>query len=505
MKLIQTYYNTNVTATNIDVKANYYSSDIHWLSVAYSALLLKQHNPNIPLHLYGNASMIKLLIEDFGLPYDYSHILNSIPENRKMFYCWPKIETYKLQDEPFIHVDSDIYMWKAIPDRLLKADLVAQHMENDTTFYMRIFQHMQEMGIEIPDFLQSCIGNGYIASYNAGLLGGNNLSFFKEYLKCIDKFLDNRMDMIRLSDQQFLFNVVFEQWLFYAIAKDKQIEVSTYYDRIIKDFIMPNNGVPFQVIDGRCSEYIHIMDYKRQYSCNRFIVRNMLDEFPEYYEKIIRVCKDKGIKTTVKHSKDSNSTGSEVDAYQYTRTTRALAQLDSNISLHEFFKNENRQYDQKQCKEVRMLYAYEKIADNLLQICSADQQSLAEEQIKQKRLLDKIASGEIDINQCRISKTPYSTIINTEKELFKYILPAKVLEEKVPTNLKTIFVYNSLFKKIDEFIYGRLDADLIEEFNHPIKVKDILSKHADDEYFKYKLYRFIKQGIFDNILQCIIV
>ena len=123
-----------------------------------------------------------------------------------------------------------------------------------------------------------------------------------------------------------------------------------------------------------------------------------------YYEKIIRVCKDKGIKTTVKHSKDSNSTGSEVDAYRYTRTTRALAQLDSNISLHEFLKNENRQYDQKQCKEVRMLYAYEKIADNLLQICSADQQSLAEEQIKQKRLLDKIASGEIDINQHILSE-----------------------------------------------------------------------------------------------------
>jgi hypothetical protein len=44
------------------------------------------------------------------------------------FWNLGKILNYSLQEEPFIHLDNDLYLWSALPERLARA-VIAQNPE----------------------------------------------------------------------------------------------------------------------------------------------------------------------------------------------------------------------------------------------------------------------------------------------------------------------------------------------------------------------------------------
>ncbi len=295
MNILQTYYNREINSKDLNYKGGYLRPEINWLSIAYSCLLLKKYNPEKQLVLYGNEEVICILIDLFKLPYDNYQILPIPDDGRERFYCYPKIQAYRMQKDAFVHIDTDVYMWEPIPDKMLSAGLIAQHEEEDSDFYMYVYNHMKECGVQLLDVQKCCLGEGYIHSYNAGMIGGNDLDFFHEYVHKIESFIDMNMPFMMKSDKPFLFNVVFEQWMYYALAQYHHKPVTTYIDGVVKDFKMPWGIVPEQIVDWDLQKYIHIMEYKRQIQCNRFIVRNMYTEFHDYYERILSVCKEHGV------------------------------------------------------------------------------------------------------------------------------------------------------------------------------------------------------------------
>ena len=295
MNILQTYYNREINSNNFNYKGGYLRPEIYWLSIAYSCLLLKKHNPEKQLVLYGNEDIIRILIDLFNLPYDSYQVLPILDDGREQFYYYPKIQTYRMQKDAFVHIDTDVYMREPIPDKMLSAGLIAQHEEEDSDFYLYVYNHMKECDVRLLDVQKLCLGEGYIHSYNAGMIGGDDLDFFHGYVRKIEEFIDMNMPFMMKSDKLFLFNVVFEQWMYYALAQYHHKPVTTYIDGVVKDFKMPWGIVPEQIVDWDLQKYIHIMEYKKQIQCNRFIVRNMYTEFHDYYERILSVCKEYGV------------------------------------------------------------------------------------------------------------------------------------------------------------------------------------------------------------------
>ena len=122
--------------------------------MAYSCLLLKRNNPDKQLIFYGNETIVRLFEKLFRLPYDEYRVVKCTGEYANWFYCWPKIVTYQDQNEPFIHIDTDVFMWEPIPQRLLIAPLVAQHRERDSNFYIYHHYILQGIGeVECNQFL----------------------------------------------------------------------------------------------------------------------------------------------------------------------------------------------------------------------------------------------------------------------------------------------------------------------------------------------------------------
>ncbi|HPG54936.1 MAG TPA: hypothetical protein PK641_00840 [Candidatus Enterocola sp.] len=82
--------------------------EYHLMSWALSCLLLKRSYTNVKL--YANAEVAKCLTDYLKLPYDEVHILSDkfkLPH--PSLWALPKLWTYSLQEEPFLHVDALLF------------------------------------------------------------------------------------------------------------------------------------------------------------------------------------------------------------------------------------------------------------------------------------------------------------------------------------------------------------------------------------------------------------
>lgn len=359
MHIIQTY--SQLRSYGLNFCGGYLSPLVNWLSIALSGLLLKEYNPQIPLCMYTNFELKHIFKDLFLLPYDTYFILDDIKNEYRDFYCYPKIQTYSMQNAPFLHIDCDVFCKEALKKRLLTADLVAQHEENDSNFYMLVLNHLKSCNAIIPDYMRVCFGENNIHSYNAGVLGGNNVFFWKEYVEYVKYFLSSNANSIRKSDKKFLYNVVFEQWIFYALAHTKRIKVETFIKGVVKDFVMPWGTVPDQVVEANNHPYIHIMNYKSHPRCNSYIIRQMYRKYPEYFDRILYVCHKNDIcqKITLKGIANSEY---EKRAIEYEKISNGDL-LNSIISISpdvKFISNKKvlTLHDKKECKQEGYLKTY---------------------------------------------------------------------------------------------------------------------------------------------------
>lgn len=137
MNVVQTYYSYANDENPIKDTAGFLSADMNWKSMALSCLLLKKHYGKVTL--YCNRKVRHLIIDQFKIPYD---VVVEIPEFMKIYegcnlWALPKIYTYSLQTEPFIHVDCDWFMFEKLSASIVKSDVIGQNIEYDDQFYNR--------------------------------------------------------------------------------------------------------------------------------------------------------------------------------------------------------------------------------------------------------------------------------------------------------------------------------------------------------------------------------
>jgi len=72
----------------------------------------------------------RILIDGLGL--DFLHVSRELNILDKYDPAWPalgKLFAYKLQTAPFVHIDSDVFLWKPLPPEVTSAPVCAQNPE----------------------------------------------------------------------------------------------------------------------------------------------------------------------------------------------------------------------------------------------------------------------------------------------------------------------------------------------------------------------------------------
>jgi hypothetical protein len=263
-----------------------------WLSPEYnlmswtlSCLQIKKYYKNVTL--YADSASAKMLIDELKLPYkEVCCNLDVLNEYNPDLWALPKIYTYSVQQAPFLCIDGDVFLWKSLDKELLKKELIAQNLEAEASYYKPVIEHIKDNLPFLPDEIMNELKTGEaIQSYNAGIFGGSDISFFQEYCGKAFEFVNkncNNLEKINVSS----FNTIFEQYLFYCLAKKQNKNVSVLIPRIIEDLRYPGfadfSEVPYN------KKYLHLHGlYKKSKIICKQMADRLRNDYPEYYYRII--------------------------------------------------------------------------------------------------------------------------------------------------------------------------------------------------------------------------
>ena len=294
MNLIQTLY-INSGKDPLRDSFGWAAPEYHIMGWALSCLQLHKLYGNVTL--YANSPAARLLIDTLQLPYTN---VNLAPDELTLIHpnLWvlSKIYTYSLQEEPFLNIDGDVFLFERFNPNLPAGELIAQNVEVATEhFYTAVQKELMRNLTFFPDCVKTDFESGIpIQACNAGILGGRNIPFFQEYSKTAFEYVNKNADRLnRISVN--MFNVFVEQHLFYALSKAKGLKVSVLFEEIINDRGYRHLGdfheTPFNL------KYLHLLgEFKRdEYTCIQMAAR-LRQLYPDYYDRTVALFRENNIR-----------------------------------------------------------------------------------------------------------------------------------------------------------------------------------------------------------------
>jgi len=289
MKIVQSFWSGNRNLTEHGF--GWLSPQYHVMAWALSCLKLKEHYDD--LHLYTDSYGISILIDYLDLPYKTIHNhYDHINHYDKSLWALAKILTFSSQEEPFIHVDGDIFIWDKFSPLLENADLLAQNVEFGTSYYKTQMNGVRKNMSSIPTFLEKELNKESISSYNMGLFGGSDIDFIKRYCSNALGVIDNNYPPGCKYGASINFNILFEQVLFSVLSNIEGKTVTCLYpgdygDRgyTVNDFC-DFTAVPYRL------KYLHLLGgHKRKKHVCTLMSETLFREYPGYFYKIVELFK----------------------------------------------------------------------------------------------------------------------------------------------------------------------------------------------------------------------
>lgn len=252
-----------------------------YMSWALSCLSFKSLYGEI--ELYTDHFGKELLIDKLGLPYTrVSLALEDLQAYPPELWALGKIYTYRLQKEPFIHADNDVFIWRKFPERLEKARLLAQHKEVNYPLNVKVISDVLQQADYLPPEIQT--GDNRTDEANAGIIGGCDVDFFQHYASGALAFVDRNLGALDRFRYKGFFNTVFEQYYYVCLADSLNIPIEYAFEKVDARFAELGR---FEQLPGR-SYYIHSLAfYKTLFHTGEYISYHLWHRFPAFYFKII--------------------------------------------------------------------------------------------------------------------------------------------------------------------------------------------------------------------------
>lgn len=168
-------------------RRSFWGSDKHHLlSWVLSTQLAQRHYAGTAL--YTDDLGKEILVHQLGIEFvEVSTRLNELAGQDTELWSLGKILTYSLQNEPFVHLDSDVFLWNPLPDHLTHADVVAQNPEEFPV--LQSCYHPEEFAAAVrmhhgwlPEELATyAVRDGMHRAFCCGIFGGRRVDFIRHY------------------------------------------------------------------------------------------------------------------------------------------------------------------------------------------------------------------------------------------------------------------------------------------------------------------------------------
>lgn len=195
---------------------------------ALSAVTIKQHFKEFVL-VTDDAG--KELAEICKLPYDQVISVGEKFGAVSDFWIESKMHAYRVLQEPFVHLDNDLFLWEPLPTTFLASDVFAFHTECYLwPVYEQYLNNWQTLCPDLPNLHEKYWINRQ--PLNMAVFGGNNWQAINYYAKFVQDFAakNNGFNHVN-AEQGHLINksiaAIEQLWGSYILQNELGIRVAT--------------------------------------------------------------------------------------------------------------------------------------------------------------------------------------------------------------------------------------------------------------------------------------
>ena len=248
----------------------------------YSCLSIQKYYPN--LHLVTDDRGVYLFRDVLKLPYkSFSTRLNDLDHYPKSLWALGKIHTYRMQKEPFCHIDGDVFFFGKVLDSIANKPIFCQSFDHHEALYQAIHKDVHEHFDRVPVEFQADLSDN-IRLINAGVIGGHDLKFYDYYCSKAFELVDNNLDKLNEKNRVNL-NLYFEQFLLSNLIHKNHYEIGFLFPELLESerSLTQFHRVPYK------SQYIHLASTLKRFTeyLEQVVIRLQL-EYPEYYERLTK-------------------------------------------------------------------------------------------------------------------------------------------------------------------------------------------------------------------------
>jgi hypothetical protein len=279
----------------------WYSEKHHLLSWILSVETARRHYPDTCL--VTDSQGARTLVDGLGLPFEtVSTALDHMEAFHPDWWALGKLHAYRAQERPFIHIDSDVYLWKRPPLAVEHADVFAQSPEyfslDGGSWYRprECIEALRGSHGWVPDALRWYAEQCGNKAACCGVFGGNHLDFIGSYADLGIRSVaipENRTGWARLGGNM-ADNLVVEQYLLIACIEHHNHLCEGGSINIQYLFDSPETA--FSETYAKAVGYTHLIgEAKHNQVLAKRLEQRVRSDYPGRYTECLRYLADSGI------------------------------------------------------------------------------------------------------------------------------------------------------------------------------------------------------------------
>lgn len=270
------------------------SEKSHLLAWVLSFETARRHVPRTAL-VTDNAGA-RLLMDGLGLEFDSVSLgLNALRGHDPAWWTVGKLAAIAEQEEPFVHLDADVFLWSKLPAALTGAPVLAQNPEaivpGSTYYRPEAFEAALDghSGAWLPEEWSWHRAPGAVPRGECcGIVGGTRVDFLRHYARQGLRLLrepGNWLGLASLPDRPAL-TITLEQYLLAACIEHHRGRAGSPYRDVSIEYLFASWAEA--ACEARAAEagFTHLIaDTKRSPDVAQRLERRVMRDYPERYER----------------------------------------------------------------------------------------------------------------------------------------------------------------------------------------------------------------------------
>jgi hypothetical protein len=270
----------------------------HLLAWGLSLRLAREHYPETML--VTDAEGKALLVDRLGLEFaEVSTELDRLRTADPGWWALGKLVAYSMQDRPFVHLDTDVFLWRPLPAWLTAAPVFAQSPEDYPPLHEScgpgdVERTFAEHGLALPDEWEwaRSLSSTTFREVNCGILGGARTDFLRHYASLAIDLVTNPKFAAAWAafPEKAGYNALIEQFLLAACLDFHRLAPDSPFRGIGIRYLFPSHPRAFDPQAAAQVGYTHLLgDAKTHPDIAARLERRMTELDPAFARHCQRV------------------------------------------------------------------------------------------------------------------------------------------------------------------------------------------------------------------------